>query len=655
MMRKPVFVVTLLVVLLGFMLVVHQPYMMKASGTIYIRANGLVEGTDKITNENNVTYTFTDNIYDSIVVERSNIIIDGNEYALQSTTMVYESKGIELKGTENVTIQNMNVKDFGYGVFLNLASGSTISGGNITNSHVHGIWLHNSSNSIVIGNNVRDSGADGIALGYSDNNTISCNNITKNEDGIDMCGSSFNNTIHSNNITANSRYAIEIWHALNNTIRNNSITNNGYGLYSLSSSSNKAYGNKITNNEYGVYLYLSSRYTLSQNVMTNNKYNFYVYGSMLDLDTFMHSIDISNVIDEKPIYYLVNQQYLTIDSSNHPKVGYLALVNCTNIEVKNLTLTNNGQGVLLAYVKNSRIIHNNLSSNKHGIYIGTNSSNNTVYENTVTQSGYGITLDECSDNVITGNRITNSNWGLNLDFAFFNSITRNSITNNCYGLHFAISFDNRIYENNITDSTCGGMHMYASSNNRFYHNNFIHNSKQATLSASPYNIWNNSCEGNYWSDYIGNDANYDGIGDAPYGVDSYNIDHYPLMGMFSDFNATSECHVQTVCNSTISDFRFNGTAIVFNVTGDSGTTGFCRMCIPTALMNGTYKVFFNGTEVSYNLLPCSNATYSYLYFNYTHSTQEVIIIPEFPSFLILPLFMIATLLAVIIYKRKHSV
>ena len=30
-----------------------------------------------------------------------------------------------------------------------------------------------------------------------------------------------------------------------------------------------------------------------------------------------------------------------------------------------------------------------------------------------------------------------------------------------------------------------------------------------------------------------------------------------------------------------------------------------------------------------------------------------IIIPEFPSFLILPLFMIATLLAVIVYRRKH--
>jgi hypothetical protein len=29
------------------------------------------------------------------------------------------------------------------------------------------------------------------------------------------------------------------------------------------------------------------------------------------------------------------------------------------------------------------------------------------------------------------------------------------------------------------------------------------------------------------------------------------------------------------------------------------------------------------------------------------------VIPEFPTFLILPLFFIATLLAVIVYRRKH--
>ena len=126
------------------------------------------------------------------------------------------------------------------------------------------------------------------------------------------------------------------------------------------------------------------------------------------------------------------------------------------------------------------------------------------------------------------------------------------------------------------------------------------------------------------------------------------------MGMFSDFNTTSEHHVQTICNSTISDFRFNSTAISFDVTGENGTAGFCRICVPTALMNENYKVFVNGTEVPHTLLPCSNTTHNYIYFTYNHSVQEVVIIPEIPSFLILPLFMLATLLTVIVYRKKHN-
>jgi hypothetical protein len=154
--------------------------------------------------------------------------------------------------------------------------------------------------------------------------------------------------------------------------------------------------------------------------------------------------------------------------------------------------------------------------------------------------------------------------------------------------------------------------------------------------------------------YNGTDANHDGIGDSNYTIDADNNDRYPLMGMFTEFNATSEQHVQTICNSTISDFHFNGTAISFNVSGQSGTTGFCRICIPRALMSSTYEVLVDGTKVQCNELICSDSTHAYVYFNYTHSTKEVIIIPEFPSLLILPLFMAATLLAVIIYRRKHQ-
>ncbi len=125
------------------------------------------------------------------------------------------------------------------------------------------------------------------------------------------------------------------------------------------------------------------------------------------------------------------------------------------------------------------------------------------------------------------------------------------------------------------------------------------------------------------------------------------------MGMFSDFKATSDHSIQTVCNSTISDFQFNGTAICFNVTAQDDTTGFCRVCIPTALLNDTYRVFVNGTEVSHTVLPFSNSTHSYLYFTYPHSTQEVVIIPEFPLFTILPFFMIVTLFFALISRKAR--
>jgi hypothetical protein len=209
------------------------------------------------------------------------------------------------------------------------------------------------------------------------------------------------------------------------------------------------------------------------------------------------------------------------------------------------------------------------------------------------------------------------------------------------------------------------IHLYSPSNNTIYHNNFIGNAFQASTDGSP-NTWDNGYPsgGNYWSDYNGTDLHSgpcqnvtgsDGIGDTPYAIGANNMDDYPLMGVFSDFNVARGVDVQVVSNSTVSDFQFNGTAILFNVSGMNDTTGFCNVCVPTTLLNGTLTVLVNGTQVQYNLLPISNSTNSYLHFTYNHSTEHVIIMPEFPSLLLpLPLFFMATLLAVIVYKRKHA-
>jgi len=175
------------------------------------------------------------------------------------------------------------------------------------------------------------------------------------------------------------------------------------------------------------------------------------------------------------------------------------------------------------------------------------------------------------------------------------------------------------------------------------------------------NIWDDGYPsgGNYWSDYTGVDLDRDGIGDTEYVIDANNTDHYPLMGMFSSFNTSLGYYVNVVSNSTIEDFEyfeFNSTIKmhVSNMTTNQ-TVGFCRVRIPHALMTEPYNVTVDGANPIYwNYTLYDDGDNRWIYFSYQHSTLEIVIIPEFPSFLVLPLFMTATLLAVIVYKRKHQ-
>ena len=87
--------------------------------------------------------------------------------------------------------------------------------------------------------------------------------------------------------------------------------------------------------------------------------------------------------------------------------------------------------------------------------------------------------------------------------------------------------------------------------------------------------------------------------------------------------------------------------------------GYCNITIPKSLLKGEpWTVKLNGTIWEFQAN--DNTTHSFIYFTYTHaSTYEVIIegtwgIPEFPSAIILPLFMILTMLAIIFTKKKAA-
>jgi len=263
-------VVTLLLV--GMLTLAFKIPPVKASGTIYIRADGSVEGTTSIQTADNVTYVFVANINASLVVGRNNIIIDGNGYTLQGT-WEYHSKGVDLSGRTNVTVQNATIKAFGYGIWLNYSSNNTVSGNNITANNWGGILLDSSSNNTVSGNNITANNGDGISLYSSSNNTLSGNIVTANSMGIGISlYSSSNNTLSGNIVTANSVGGMYLFSSSNNTLSGNIVTANGYGIFLVTSSNNNLSGNNVTaNNGVGIGLIAnSSNNSVFHNDFVNN-------------------------------------------------------------------------------------------------------------------------------------------------------------------------------------------------------------------------------------------------------------------------------------------------------------------------------------------------------------------------------------------------
>ncbi len=142
--------------------------LVNGSGIIFILGDGSIEGTNKIYRNGSI-YTFSGDIDDSygIIVNSSNIIIDGNGHTLKSVPRILPvgswDFGIELSNVTscNVTIRNLKILDFNIGIYSwtanNTIEGNTIMGCNMA------IFLAESPN-MVIGNHIEDN-IQGLFLG----------------------------------------------------------------------------------------------------------------------------------------------------------------------------------------------------------------------------------------------------------------------------------------------------------------------------------------------------------------------------------------------------------------------------------------------------------------------------------------------------------
>jgi parallel beta-helix repeat protein len=318
----------------------------KASpGTIYIRADGSIDPpTAPITTVDNVTYALTGNVTsdaDGIVVERSNIIVDGVGYTVEGTGA---SKGIDLSGRSNVTIKNTNVKGFSHGILVYYSSNNSISGNNITASYEDGILIDSSSYNSIMGNIIENNRDNGIMLSYSSNNSMFENKITNNVEGIYLPFSP-NNSIVANNITENSDHGIFLDYSQNNTVS----------------------GNRIANNQEGILLFFSNYTLITANNMTNNSIGIRPLSSGFN---YISKNDITNS-DSAGIWLADSSSGNTIQGNSilgFPDNGYGVLFTfSSNNDVYGNEITNCELAIELEWSSNNSIYHNNLINNTNEV------------------------------------------------------------------------------------------------------------------------------------------------------------------------------------------------------------------------------------------------------------------------------------------------
>jgi parallel beta-helix repeat protein len=303
---------------------------------------------------------------------------------------------------------------------------------------------------------------------------------------------------------------------------------------------------------------------------------------------------------------VVQRSNITIDGNGLALEGIgtvdskgIYISDVSSITVKNTYIKGFYSGIYLNSTSNNSISQNTIAGNAYGVELcnitqsgyelqfNHGSSNNTISGNSITNSsGHGIVLLYSSNNSIYGNDITNSSGnGIELDSSSYNNIHGNIVTGNgLYGIWFVLSYNNTVSRNNVTANQ-DGVWLYGSSNNTVSGNN------------------------------IENNAN--GIG-----IERYDEGYIPAE------------------NNMIFHNNFINNTYQVYVSGEPSNAwddGY-----PSG---GNYWSDYNGTDANHDGI--GDTAYIIDSNNIDHHPLMVpYVIPEFPSFLILPLFFTTTLLAI---------
>ncbi len=254
-----------------------------------------------------------------------------------------------------------------------------------------------STNGAAVTHIVASSGSV-VALKH-DNINFNGFNISGGMNGIYI--NSDNNTLTNNTVSDSSYCNVYIFnYCFNSTFINNTLSkSSSQGIYISRSRECTFINNTITDSAMGLNMYMSGGCTFRNNTFTNND-------EPIIFTSLPNDVDTSNTIDGKPIYYLVNESDISIGATTN--AGLVHCINCTNITVESLNITNQKTGIYFYTTNNSTIINSTVSGNEKGVFISI-SYNNTIMDNRLVSNKYGLYVDNAKENTLYNNYLNNTN------------------------------------------------------------------------------------------------------------------------------------------------------------------------------------------------------------------------------------------------------
>jgi parallel beta-helix repeat protein len=578
--------------------------------------------------------------------------------------------------SDNNTLSDNNITPGGFGgIHLWSSSGNVLSGNKIAQSS-YGVYSLSSSGNVLSGNNVTANGYC-IVLDSSDNNTLSDNNVTANGQGITLYSSSGNRIFH--NVFNNTGQAYTE-NSTNKWDEGYPSGGNYWSDYSGVDLKSGPYQNVTGSDGIGDTPYIIATGNIDHYPLT------IPYGSHLPLAfpsaTFIYEpaqpVAGKSVIFNASASTCVNgsiKNYEWDFGDGYSGTGIVTPHTYSTYGYYNVTLTVLSNTFIpdtqeqLIHVKDRVTAGFSFSPNlKVGNPITFNASASSLYGGNTTTLITSYVWGFGDGNITsTVGPITNHTYTYANTFNVTLTVLDNEGLNSSFSSTILVIMPTIVSIHTSSSSSVVGFNVNINGSLTDFYGEPLENETvvisytfQGATSWFPISSSVTDTSGNYYVQWVPTATGYFTIkvewaGNATYSETSSTA-------TLSSLAYKNQYVFSVESNSTISALAFNSTdqTLSFTASGPSGTRGYTRVTIAKSLVaNATnIRVYLDGSQTQYSIASTDDSWL--LTFNYTHSTHKVVVnlninaIPEFPSLLVLLLFLITILIVIAICRSEIS-